>query len=77
MFGRRALITYEGGEVGFEKAVGIFVHEIGHLFGAVHFDRRSSVMYKGSRRSLEFDEINKELILKKKYRNFKEQPEEN
>ena len=47
-----------------------FLHEIGHLFGAVHFFHTSSVMYPNVTKSLKFDQVNKALILKA----FKKQP---
>lgn len=76
LLGRRALITYKTGKTGFKKMVKIFIHEIGHLFGAVHFYRRNSVMHPGAATSLKFDKINREFILKHKFRDFQEQPEE-
>ena len=72
--GRWALITYDGKE---DRTVHILVHEMGHLFGAIHYFDESSVMYSKTYKTLKFDEINKKLILKHKFRNFKEQPEEN
>lgn len=75
--GRWTLITYDGKEDSFQRTVHVLVHELGHLFGAVHYFDESSVMSPNPYKTLKFDEINKKLILKKKYRNFKEQPEEN
>lgn len=67
--GRYALITHSK-EDSLQKTLHIFIHEIGHLFGAVHFFHTSSVMYPNATKSLKFDQVNKALILKA----FKKQP---
>ena len=76
--GRYTLVTHSGSKDGFQKTLHILVHEIGHLFGAKHVSSKDSVMCPGSFESLEFDKINrKPILLKYKWRNFKEQPKEN
>jgi len=77
IFGNCALIAYNSRENSFQKMLRVFIHEIGHLFGAMHTNRKSSVMYPSPVKSLKFDEINKKIILKNKWRNFQQQPEEN
>jgi len=75
--GNCALIVYNPRENSFQKMLCVFVHEMGHLFGAVHINCKSSVMHPSSLESLKFDKINKELILKHKWRDFQQQPEKN
>lgn len=75
--GRYTLIIHNGREDGFQKTLHVFVHEIGHLFGAVHINCKNSVMCPGSFKSLKFDKINKKRILKYKWRIFQEQSREN
>jgi len=76
--GRYTLITYDDRKHDFQKILHVFVHEIGHLFGAKHVSNENSVMRSGSFESLEFDKINRKLILLRyKWRNFQQQPEEN
>jgi predicted Zn-dependent protease len=77
LIGRRALVSSGSKKIDVEKMVNLFVHEIGHLFGAVHFYQESSVMWPGLRRSSKFDKVNKKIILKNKWRDFKRQPEKN
>lgn len=71
VLGRYAFITYYGN---FKKTLRVFIHEVGHLFGAMHIEDVNSVMYWKSVYPwpLEFDDINKELIFKYKWRNFNE-----
>ena len=77
ILGNCALITYNFRESSFQKMLCVSVHEIGHLFGAVHINRKSSVMYPGSLKSLKFDKINRKRILKYKWRIFQEQSRKN
>ena len=75
--GKYTLVTHKDREDGFQKTLHTLVHELGHLFGAKHVSNKDSVMRPGSFKSLEFDKINRKRILKYKWRNFQQQPEEN
>lgn len=75
--GQWILIRYSDREDSFQRTVHTFIHELGHVFGAVHYFDESSIMYPKAYKTLKFDKINKKLILKHKFRNFKEQSEEN
>lgn len=61
-------------EFSYEQMRCVFIHEVGHLFGAKHTNNPHSVMYTGAGMycALEFDRDSKEIILKNKWRNFKE-----
>ncbi len=57
-----------------EEAIQAFIHELGHIFGAVHTDNQASVMHYSAEESRQFDDANKKLILENhKWRNFKSQ----
>lgn len=48
----------------------VFIHEFGHLFGALDLDDKESVMYKKAIGSLRWDKKSKEVILANKTRSW-------
>lgn len=75
-FGAWALVVYRHGEENsFQLTLHTFIHEIGHLFGAVHTKDETFIMHRqiSGLDVLKFDKFNKKLIFKNKWRDFKKQ----
>lgn len=56
-----------------EETIQACIHEFGHIFGARHTDRKLSVMHPYNLESRKFDDANRKLILRHKWRNFRKQ----